>query len=144
MKVYFARHGIVDRETSTLSPKGRSETECVASFLKSLDLNIKHIYTSDKARAKESAFILGSGLNIEPIEMQGLHPEDPIDPIIEQLEDQTLYVSHLPFMERMISQLVSQNSNEQLINCDPTTVISLEKISGRWMINWVLSPKVCR
>jgi phosphohistidine phosphatase len=102
------------------------------------------VYSSYKKRAKQTAAIISEKLEIlgDPEVTDLLDPARPLDPLVTEIEhwyDDTVLVSHMPFIGELVSQLVSQQTREQLVKFTPGTVVCLERgDGGQWIIGWVL------
>jgi phosphohistidine phosphatase len=150
MKLFLVRHGeYISSEwdpDQPLSEKGIKETRSVANWLKGLHLEIDEIRHSVKKRAKETAEIFARALSpqCEAAQTEGLKPMDPIEPILEEIQEtdqQLMFVGHLPFMEKLLTVLLFGEERECPIVFCPSCVVCLEGEGRHWKIAWVLSPK---
>lgn len=151
MKLYLVRHGEsvspdIDPD-QPLSPTGKQETEQVAMYLKETNLEIDEIVYSVKLRAKQTAQILASIIspNVPVVEKEGLKPMDPVEPIIEELQTSTsncMVVSHLPFMEKILTQLVLKEERASPFIFCGSALVCLEGERKDWAIAWAISPKL--
>ena len=147
MKIYIGRHGLanstsIDPEAS-LCEQGKLETSSIAKILCLNTLGIKQIYHSEKKRAKQTAEIIASYLHVTCITNPLLNPSNSVEPLLSSLEDQTLYIGHLPNIEDLISKLIL-NMLTSLIIFNPSTIACLEKIQNNWLISWVICPNLVR
>lgn len=150
MKLYVMRHGEYSAQDiknhHPLTEKGRQDIGRLARFLHDAKISIGEIYHSEQRRAKETAEIMASGLlnKVEIIEKTGLNPHDDIHAFIAEvntLEVDTLIVGHLPFMGKLVNQLVVQNEDRDLVDFVTGTLLCLEKIdTERFILNWILRP----
>lgn len=150
MQLYLARHGDylpeeVDRR-QPLSESGKRETHVIAEFLAHTDLEIDHIFHSEKWRAQETAEIIGNEMRpkkeVEKIE--GIGPNDSVGPIIEEIyarKENLMLVSHLPFLQKLVSALIIHDENRPLIHLVASSVVCLEPEGGNWAISWMIHPK---
>jgi phosphohistidine phosphatase len=152
MKLYLARHGEYVLEgfsrAGSLSDKGIEEIEKFAKLISPLKIKVSNIFHSGKIRALQTAeilaksFISANGVNV----YTGINPDDDvvlfakeIDAVVD--EDNVLIVGHLPFMSRLVSTLVVNDQNKEVVTFLPGTIVCLEKINHtKWVINWMLSP----
>lgn len=144
MKIYLARHGqanstSIDPEAS-LSNQGKLETEAIANLLKHFSLDINTICYSEKKRSQQTAEILAQALNKPTRFHPQLNPSAPLKPLFESLEDNTLYIGHLPNIENLVLSLLS--SPLPMISFVPTTILCLESLDGQWVIQWLISPEI--
>jgi phosphohistidine phosphatase len=149
MKLYCVRHGQALPPSSTepdplLSPEGENDIARMAAALHRRGVVASCVYCSYKKRARQTAAIIGEKLEIlgQPEVTDLLDPARPLAPIIEEIDhwyDDTVLVSHMPFIGELVSQLVSEQTREQLVKFTPGTVVCLERDeSNRWIIGWVL------
>ena len=152
MRVYIMRHGdaempYVDRQRP-LSDLGRQQVEGIARLLRQRKIGIQKVYHSGILRATQTAQHIGAALGIAQIEyLNGLQPEDPVDSMVHQIgtfrEDELLFVSHLPFVGKLVAQMVTGHTRHDVVLFDPSTMACLMYIGGdRWALEWVLSPSL--
>jgi phosphohistidine phosphatase len=116
MKLYLVRHGeAVSAQVDParpLSETGRADVEKVGRQLKSLDVQVAEVRHSTKARAAQTAEIIASvlgGARLRP--MDGLAPNDPVEPVAVQLENHKadlMVVGHLPFLPALAAVLLGE------------------------------------
>jgi len=129
MKLYLMRHGhAVDApndQLRPLSPEGHEQVERTAAKLMPMKLNIKKVVHSTLLRAKETAYDLCQFLELgAPTEEQGLKPNDNFSAFCEEaklIEEDTLFVGHMPFMAEAVEYLTGQ-----AINFNTAEVIAIE------------------
>ena len=145
MNLYLVRHSEavstqIDSE-QPLSEQGRKETEKVATLLLPKKLEIDEIIHSVKLRAKQTAEILGRSVapNVTLIEKEGLKPMDPIEPILEEIalyDRNVMLVGHLPFMERVVTELLGSCPITFCGSC----VAALQGEKHNWKLAWTVTP----
>jgi phosphohistidine phosphatase len=152
MKLYLLQHGDALPEDINpdrpLSERGQEDVRRLAEFVWNNGILVKHVYHSGKTRARETAEIvaarMAAGVKIDAI--TGLNPNDPVEPWAKQinnLQEDSLLVGHMPFMGRMAAYLLSGNSGSQFVAFEPGTMLGLERDeSGRWAIAWMLRPEL--
>jgi phosphohistidine phosphatase len=152
MKLYLQRHGLalpkqIDPDQA-LSDEGRQGIMRLAEFLKQR-AQATRVYHSGKRRAQQTAEIVASvmapGKSIE--RLPGIEPMDlpiSIAKQIEQWNDDTLVVGHLPFMARLVSLLVSGGEDAYAVTFQqPGTIVCLQgDVNIGWSIDWVLTPEL--
>lgn len=153
MRLYLIRHGLAkpkqeDPEQS-LSKQGRIETEAMANFitdkLKELPQDIYH---SGKARARETAEIIGSALGVSSAvdTAESLAPMD--DPNIwfsrlKDMRDDMMLVGHMPYMSRLASLLLVGDPEKSVLQFANSTVACLEQEdSDHWTLAWMMIPEM--
>ncbi len=107
---------------------------------------IASIVHSSKYRPQQTAELLSQGVNCEqPIQVHnGLQPNDDVIAFANEIanwDEDVLVVGHLPFMGRLVSQLLVGNQNRDLVDFQPGTMVCMEAIDiERWIIRWVIEP----
>jgi len=147
---FLVRHGEARRESEDsrrpLSDPGRREVEAVARAAAGKYIEIGAILHSDKLRARETAEIF-AGL-IPPRrgirQISGLAPED--DPEIAKAELETseasvMLVGHLPHLARLVSLLLTGDSERQTVDFETATIVCLSRSAGSWKFSWIISPE---
>ena len=137
-----------------LTARGRADVRRVAEFLAPLGLRVAAIWHSGKARAAETAELLGraaigkAGPAIRSDEgvvlHEGLSPDDDIGPIrkeLERAEGDLMLVGHLPFLSRLASRLLAGDESVEVVAFQRGGVVCLERSAdGRWRVAWALTP----
>ena len=146
MKLYLMRHGQaaspdVDPRQG-LSSEGRSEIEQLAQRLQNQGVRFQQVFHSEKDRARQTAEIVTAitSPGVSPQQRSGLKPNDdprPLSGEIEHWQDDTLLVSHLPFVPNLLGLLIADAVSMAMI---PGTLICLNNETGSWHIEWVESP----
>lgn len=142
MKLYLMRHGQaenidIDPEHG-LSHKGNIAIEELTHRLSGKNITFKQIYHSEKMRARQTAEIMARNLapEIVPSYRKNLKPDDnPALTIsdIDGWQHDTLIVSHLPFLPRLL-MLLTQDSQPAIFS--PGTIVCLTKIGPDWQLDW--------
>ena len=152
MHLYIARHGLAvpkdEDPNCPLSETGRRDVARMASFLARTRPTISRIIHSGKTRAAQTALIyaetLGPGRLVEEA-LDGLRPNDPTDPVAraaEEWTDDTMVVSHLPLVGKLVARLVTGNEDESVVHFQTGTVACLKRGDNGdgWTIAWVIGP----
>jgi len=141
MALYLVQHG------KSLPPEidpDRSLSEVAAGYNVSVSL-IKH---SGKTRARQTAEIMASCLNPEGgiVQSSGLDPNDDVTSVKDRCicRDNMMLVGHLPFMERLVSYLITGRPDLTIFKFQNGGIVCLDKDtgSGSWYITWTLMPKI--
>jgi len=143
MKLYLAQHGkAVDKRVDPqrpLSEQGELEVSNVANYLKQSDVEISNIYHSGKARAEQTAEIIADVLGVAEMEqLNGINPNDDIEPIVKTVnlwKSDSMIVSHIPFLPRIIAALLTGNTTTESESL-PGNIVCLEKDEQN---NWSLA-----
>jgi phosphohistidine phosphatase len=148
MKLLLVQHGenvpdSVDPERP-LSAKGRADVERLARDCGSVSGSVREILHSGKARARQTADILGTGLSLPVHTRAGLDPLDPVKPFASECEswsDTRIVVGHLPFLERLAALLVADREDPPVVAFQRGGMVCLEKRGpSEWCILWTLFP----
>ena len=149
MDFFLVRHGEAKLECEDprrpLTDQGRRDVETVARAAAARELKIAEILHSDKLRAKETAEILarflvpGGGVR----QISGLSPED--DPLLaraelEAAESSVALVGHLPHLGRLVSLLLTGDSEKTVFGFPTATMVRLSRAGGAWKFGWALGP----
>ncbi|HKK90181.1 MAG TPA: phosphohistidine phosphatase SixA [Desulfobacteraceae bacterium] len=150
MALYLVQHGKSLPKTEDpekgLSPSGKEETVRIATVAEGYAVPVFRIKHSGKKRAGETAAIFAD--HLKPVqgvdEAVGIMPmDDPaafaaaLDPL-----DNAMVVGHLPFMERLVSLLVTGSTEKKIFKFQNSGIICLEREDGQWFIKWTLMPKI--
>jgi len=152
MRLYLIQHGKAkskeEDQNRSLSEIGWAETKKIALLLyANKDFGVNEIFHSGKTRAKQTAEIIGQHLEIrnKVKEGDGLHPLD--DPEIwfnkiQDMNDDTMVVGHLPHLEKLTLLLLKHIGNGSLVKFQNSCVLCLERNDpGNWSIKWFIVPQ---
>jgi phosphohistidine phosphatase SixA len=101
-------------------------------------------------RARETAEAIAAelGPDVVPALHAGLAPEDPPLPIAAWLENEeeehtnVMVVSHMPFVDRLVSLMLSGDPEAGLIDYKLCAVAKLtRRATYGYQLNWLLTPK---
>ncbi|MFT5442228.1 MAG: phosphohistidine phosphatase [Myxococcota bacterium] len=149
MELYIVRHGDAlatsPDAARTLSSVGRVEVQTIARAMSTRGVRVRQIRHSGRVRARETAELLGAAL--EPpagvIQIDGLHPEDPIEPVANSLfgeRESLMLVGHLPFVGRLVGLLTTGDAHRSPISFPTATVACLQGEDDQWELAWVEHP----
>ena len=104
-----------------------------------------YLFHSGKQRAQQSAQIVAQLIapGIEPVQADGLGPNDDPVIIIEdiiRLNEDILIASHMPFVSRLCSDLLSGAPDSAFASV-PGSVMCLQSSPQGWQMNWMLRPE---
>jgi len=151
MRLYLVQHArALTKEQDPerpLSPAGREDAARIAQALQQAGVSLWRIRHSGKARAQETADILGAALKVEEgVEaMAGLAPSDAVTGVVPDLagwEGDVMLVSHMPFVARLAAYLLDDGRDEgPVLAFEPGTVACLERTTpDGWQLVWMLPP----
>ena len=76
----------------------------------------------------------------------GLNPHDDVAAFAATLSvrDNLMVVGHLPFMERLVSYLITGTPEKSVIRFRNGGIVCLEynRMENTWAIRWVLTPEI--
>ncbi len=154
MKLYLVQHGeALAKEIDPdrpLSESGRADVRRMADFLAASGIRVARVWHSGKARAAQTAELLGAtlapGVPVESV--ANLSPNDPTGPLIEAAAgwaEDTLVAGHLPFMAKCVARLAAGDGAAALVGFRPGSVVCLERDDGgAWAIAWMMRPDLLR
>ncbi len=154
MKLYLVQHGEAKPEAMDperpLTAKGAEEVKRVSEATKQLQIRLSKIVHSGKLRARQTAEILGRGLDLSPSLVQAaaeLNPKDDIRPWVERIQkepEDLMIVGHLPFLEKLASHLLCGDKKAELILFRYGAIVCLEQKEDKgWVVRWILTPEMC-
>lgn len=147
MRLYLIQHGLslpeeVDPQKG-LSEEGRAQTLRMVEFLKERNIKVDTIWHSEKLRSIQTAQILAECTpNAEIKKRSDLNPLESVDafpPEIEVLNKDLMIVGHLPFLQKLASQLLVGSERYGLISFRNSGVVCMEYDEG-WKIVWIVTP----
>ena len=148
MNLYILQHGeAVPKEIDPerpLSEHGNRDIRILALHMQNMDVQLGHVFHSGKLRAEQSARLIAETLSpdIQPIKTEGLNPNDDPTVIcsdIEQMNENILIASHMPFVSRLCSTLLTGTTEAEFASV-PGTLFCLEKAEDKWRLAYMLRP----
>lgn len=149
MALYFVQHGIaVAKEIDArrpLSPEGEQQVLAMARFLKSRGMAPTRIVHSGKLRASQTAMLLAEILGVTWVEIgQEMAPKDDANRFAARLaEDDSLYVGHLPHLQKVVSALVAGDPDAGIVRFRNAGVVCLESGGDHYEVAWYVVPQLC-
>lgn len=148
MSLYLVRHGKYlssDQDPEKgLSQYGSEEIKRVAEQIKRYRTPISSIKHSGKKRALQTAEIIASvldpGIKIQKI--NGINPQDDVVEYADKIDSSNneMLVGHLPFMEKLISYLITGSQDKKVLNFFNGTAVCLNIEFKDWVIQWSILP----
>jgi phosphohistidine phosphatase len=149
MHCYLVRHG--EAVSANINPerplsvRGRAQVAQLGQLALKRNVSIPRIYHSGIVRARQTAEILAGYLNpasgISPA--NGLLPEDDPEFVkaeIAAVAEPTLWVGHLPFMERLTALLVTGDATRKIVDFSPATMLCCTHHGAGWAVDWQIGP----
>lgn len=151
MKLYLVQHGNaltkeIDAERP-LSNIGHAEVAQVAELLAG-HVHVSRVVHSGKLRALQTADIFTSIIAGEfPVErIDGIGPNDSAVDFSQKIvgwDEDILVVSHMPFVARLVSLLLTGRETDNIISYTPGSICCLESTSGgSWQLQWMIRPEL--
>jgi phosphohistidine phosphatase len=152
MFLYLVRHGDAKREgedsSRALSEKGIHDIVRIASYVSQLNFPVLRIFHSPKLRARQTAEILFDYL--KPVkgllEVDGLSPLDSPDiwaARIQDMQDDSIFVGHLPHLGYLASLLLSGNAGKNIITFRTAGIVCMKRDDEwTWSLQWILTPEI--
>jgi len=151
MVLYLVRHGeAMDKDEDPARPltaQGRRDVERVAGLAKSTGIEVHQIRHSGKRRAEETAEILGEFLRPAGgvVAVSGMAPNDDVHAMAELLKRESqplMYVGHLPFLEQLVSLLLTGRTDRSIVRFQKGGIVCLERdaATGAWAVQWAVAP----
>jgi phosphohistidine phosphatase len=152
MKVYLMQHGIAKTKEEDpeqgLTEQGIKDTEKVSQFIGKMGLDFESIFYSEKLRAAQTAQILGKYLRLS----LGVHEADLLGPdgAVETWkmrllcsEGDTVLVSHLPLLDKLVSSLVINDSDKPIVQFKNNSIVCLEEQKNEiFDMKWLVTPEM--
>jgi phosphohistidine phosphatase len=148
LNLYVLQHGeAVDKQADPerpLSARGEREIRVLAMHMRNMGVHLEKIFHSGKLRAEQSASLVAATLSpgIQPVQAAGLNPND--DPAIivgdiDRIGENILIASHMPFVSRLCSMLLTGTTDAEFASL-PGTLFCLEQSEGKWRLAYMLRP----
>ncbi|MCJ2669401.1 MAG: phosphohistidine phosphatase SixA [Candidatus Thermoplasmatota archaeon] len=151
MKLYLVRHADPKSEAEdperSLSELGEQQADRIGKFALNAGVRVNQIRHSGKKRAEQTAEIIGRHLSPPKgvVAVTGIAPMDDVVPVAEMLaseEDDVMLVGHLPFMNRLVSQLVFGIPDCAAVDFPKAGMVCLIRETGGWTIDWFVNPSL--
>lgn len=149
MKLYLIQHGKARSKEEDhlrgLNKDGIAETIKTAHFLARTNPAPVEILHSEKLRAEQTAEIFAEKLinKLGVREYEKMGPNDSPTPILEYIEksiNDLMIIGHLPFLPKLLSQLLFHKDERCPVQFRNSGVICLEREGEDWFIQWIIHP----
>jgi phosphohistidine phosphatase len=152
MALYLVQHGKslpknVDIQEG-LSEEGMADVKRIAGVAAQYGIKVSKILHSGKTRARQTAQIFASSLNVrnEIEETEGMKPLDDVMGFADKfnVSDNIMLVGHLPFLEKLTSYFVIGSGEKSIFKFQNGGIVCLDKEpdSQFWIIKWALMPNI--
>jgi phosphohistidine phosphatase len=158
VKLYLVQHGEARSKAEDpqrpLTERGREDVARVAAFAATAGLQVDQIRHGGKRRAEETAAILAEHLSPAEgvVAVPGLAPRDDVRPVAEALLPPSIppiggkeggavmLVGHLPFLDRLVSLLVTGDAERSIMRFQKGGIVCLAREDGDWAVGWMVAP----
>ena len=152
MALFLVQHGTsalqeIDPECS-LTDDGRDTVERIARSAAGHKIEVSLIKHSGKTRARQTADIMAYFLKPPGgvHEASGLDPLDDVALAAKGLPgaENVMLVGHLPFMERLVSYLITGSTDRIVVKFQNGGIVRLDRApeTGVWFLKWTLMPEI--
>jgi phosphohistidine phosphatase len=151
MNVYLVQHAEakskdVDPERP-LSERGWQDAQRVADKAARMGVAVSQVRHSGKPRAQQTADIFGAALSPPGgiVAVKGLRPLDDVEPVANDLDvavEPVMLVGHLPFMARLVGELVVGDPDETVVAVQKAAIVCLTEVGDSWQVLWILTPEM--
>ena len=152
MAIYLVQHGhSLPKEADPergLSEQGFAEVQLIADRARAHNISVSEVIHSGKKRASQTAHIFEQALHPKGgiSERTGLQPMDDVRTVADSLDADSnqMLVSHLPFLENLVSFLITGSTEKPVIKFQNGGIICLDQLpdTGAFYIKWTLLPVV--
>ena len=145
MILYLVRHGEAKSAAEGLEPsltqRGREAVSRISNWAKQQEVRPVQIRHSGKRRAEQTAQILAEDLKPSGgvVAVSDLSPNDDprsIVKLVAKEEKQLMFVGHLPFMGRLVSQLLVDDPEKELVRFQTASMACLHRDGDLWTLRW--------
>ncbi len=148
MHLYLMRHGEATDKNSDpqrpLTAEGRQAVAKVAGFFKNY-FRIPTAWHSSKLRAKQTAEIFKDCRVVQLLkEKEDIQPLDPPGELAVELsyrDEDLLIVGHLPFLQKLVSLLLTRSEQYEMIDFKAGGIVCLER-NNHWYITCIIYPNL--
>jgi len=152
MSLYLVQHGKnlpkeIDPD-SPLSEEGKATVHRIAQMATGYQIHVSQIIHSGKTRARQTAEIISTQIKPESgmRESTGLNPQDDVYPIASTIQgrENIMIVGHLPFMERLVSFLITGTTEHTVVKFQNGCIVCLDQDTEKatWYIKWLVMPEM--
>lgn len=145
MNLYIVQHGLSEKNSSgekVLTESGIEKVKLIGGVAANYKIKVDKIFHSTKSRAKETADVLKKIFEVEAFEIEGLGPKDDVAEFTDKLEKNLMIVGHLPFLNKLVSYLVTGNMDKKIFELQNGGILCLKKDEGKWVIKWGFMPEI--
>ena len=154
MKLYLAQHGEAKSKQQDpdrpLTDQGLADIIALSEFLLRRHVKVKRAIHSGKLRARQTteqlARNIAPGIALEVSDV--INPNDDPAVLASQIQgwhEDILIVGHLPFMAKLVSLLVTQQTDFDCVSYQPGTLVCLGQADNpHWSVEWMITPELLR
>lgn len=153
MRIYIMQHGEAEPKDvdpdRPLTKQGRRDIESMAGTLARSGVRVERVLHSGKTRARQTAELMAQRLtgHGEADTRARLGPNDPVDELISELDNgdgEILVVGHMPYVSRLVSELVAGDEQHPVVDYVPGSVVCLDRATTeKRVVVWAIRPGLC-
>jgi len=149
MALYFVQHGVAvaseEDPQRPLTKAGKRDAVAMASHLQARGIHPSRIVHSGKLRAQQTAELMARELEVVKVETAaGMAPKDDAAAFAAGIKaDDSMYIGHLPHLQKLVSWLVAGDADAEIIRFRNTGVVCLEPGDNHFEVAWYLVPALC-
>jgi phosphohistidine phosphatase len=151
MELYLVQHAeAMSAEhdpTRPLTGRGKQDIIKVAQFVKWLNIRVNTIMHSGELRAeqtaRELAKVVCSDMGLK--KTAGLAPNDEVGTmrdIMAGLEDNLMIVGHLPYLSKLLSNLICGDQDIKIADFQMGCIVRLDRDNEKWYLRWMITPTI--
>ena len=149
MDFYLVRHGEATSPAQDprrpLTAWGAEEVRRLATWAAEAGVRVDQVRHSGKARAEETATLLGAKLRPPQgvIAVPGLMPMDDVRPVADGLRAEpgsVMLVGHLPFLGLLAGHLLAGAPDGDAVPFPPAGLACVARAGDGWRLRWVVRP----
>ena len=149
-RLILVRHGEAVPEwedaAKPLSAKGVLQAKVTGEWLSTLSWRPQEGWHSGKLRAQQTAEIIAERFNNLPLTAQeGLSPNDEAAVFADRLwtaPECLLVVGHLPFLDKLVSLLLTDSDGRRLVRFSPACAVLLQRAEASWFLVAAFRPSL--
>lgn len=150
MAIYLVQHGLSlpkdDDPERSLSEQGVADVRQIGDVAAHYRVMVDTIFHSGKKRAHQTAELLADFLKPENgcCQKDGLAPMDDVVSFSMDIKSDSnlMYVGHLPFLEKLVSVLVTGSPDFKPFKFQNGGIVCLDRDGEGWHVKWALMPNV--
>jgi len=151
MTLFLVQHGEAKPETEdlerSLTDRGTETVGRMADWAARMGISVDEFRHIGRRRDEQTAMIFAKKLDTARgvTAVKGLNPEDDVNLVAASLQgnqESIMLVGHLSYLSRLVSLLMTDNPEIEIIRFRNAEVVCLEQREAKWAIDRVLQPEL--